>query len=233
MRRRHLLATPAVLWLAGCAAPPAAPADTRRDWFIFLETGRPTPKGTPEAQASVQAMQRGHIDNFKRLHGEKKLFAAGPLRDPSGFQRGMVVVKANTRDELLSYFQPDEYVRDGYMTVNAAPAIARRRLISEGIDPNGIEEVRIVKIARGSAAVDAATEAARRALLQQRVDEGRFGAWYTLQEGPVAEILFARSTDTAGLQAALAGYPGLGQAGVEAQVWSQWIGKRVVPGEFP
>jgi len=67
MRRRDLSAACAALLtlaaLAGCATPPlAAP----RDWFIFLETGRKT----PDDRAAVAAMQRGHIDNFKRLFGE-------------------------------------------------------------------------------------------------------------------------------------------------------------------
>jgi uncharacterized protein YciI len=247
MRRRqiHALAGGAALaLLGGCASAPTPPAatgaatgattgaanDGRRDWFIFLETGRATPKGTPEAAAAVAAMQRGHIDNFKRLHGEKKLFAAGPLRDPAGTQRGIVWVRAASRDELLGYFQPDEYVREGYMTVNATPAMVRRALVSEGIDPNGIEEVRIVKIARPAAAADAATAAALQAELKRLLDDGTIGAWFTLDSGPVAELLFARSTDSAALLEALAPYARLAGSGAAVQVWSQWLGKGVVPG---
>ena len=99
-------------------------ADKRPTWFIFLETG----KQTPDDKEAVQKMQAGHIQNFKRLFGEKKLFAAGPLRDYSRTKRGIVVVKAESKAELLTYFQPDEYVREGYMTVNAVRSVAHKPL---------------------------------------------------------------------------------------------------------
>ncbi|MBC7939339.1 MAG: hypothetical protein H7Z19_06165 [Chitinophagaceae bacterium] len=201
-----------------------AQADGSGDWFVFLETGRPT----PDDKAAVAAMQRGHLDNFKRLFADKKLLAAGPLRDPSRVKRGIVVVKAASREELLSYFQPDAYVRDGYMTANAVPARANQSLHSEGIDPEGIEEVRIVLIGRDSAPVDAATAAARQTLLQSLLAQGRVGAWYTLHMGPVAEVLFARTTDTPALQAALASYAGRADPGLPVEVWSQWLGKGVL-----
>ena len=69
------------------STPTQIPADGKTSWFIFLEKGKPT----PDNKAAVASMQRGHIDNFKRLHAEKKLLAAGPLRDPSGFKRGYVI----------------------------------------------------------------------------------------------------------------------------------------------
>lgn len=202
------------------AVPPA------RTWFIFLETGRPT----PEDRAAVAAMQRGHIDNFKRLFAAGQLFAAGPLRDPTGVKRGIVTVQARHRDELMSYFQPDAYVREGYMTVNAQPALPRRALHTEGIDASRVEEVRIIQIPRDAAPVDPALDAARTVWLQGQVNAGRVQAWYTLDAGPVAEVLFARSTDTAGLQAAFADYPAARGAGPApaVTVWGQWISPGVV-----
>jgi uncharacterized protein YciI len=207
--------------LAGCAAtaPPEPPQP--RDWFIFLERGRPT----PEDKAAVAAMQRGHIDNFKRLFAAGQLLAAGPMRDPAGHKRGIVVVRAASREELMGYFQPDEYVRDGYMSVNAVPTQPRRALNSSGIDPDGIEEVRIVLLSRSANAADAAGADAH---LQRLLDEGRIGAWYALQDGPLAAVLFARTKDSAALQAALAGYPGLAEQRVSAAVWPQWLGKGVL-----
>lgn len=204
--RRHLLCCAAAL--GGCAsAPPPV-----RDWFVFLETGRPT----PDDRDAVARMQRGHIENFKRLFGEGKLQAAGPLRDPARVKRGIVLVRAASIDELRGYFDPDDYVRLGHMTLNAVPATVRKPLHTEGIDPSGVEEVRIVQIARGHA-----TER-QRALLREQVEGGTFGAWYTLQQGPVAEVLFARTTDDAALAAVLAPW------GADAVVWSQWLGKGVL-----
>lgn len=227
MRRRQLAVTLGAPLLAGmlsalggCAAP--AP-DGPGLWFIFLETGRPT----PDDREAVMAMQRGHIDNFKRLFAEGKLLAAGPMADPARSKRGLVVVRASTHAELMGYFQPDAYVREGYMQVKAVPALARRAVYTEGIDATRVEEIRIVLIGRPTAAPDAATAQARRALLQGLVERGAVGAWYTLQAGPVAEVLLARSTDTAMLEAALVPYAAPAD-GIAVQVWRQWISPGVV-----
>ena len=103
MLRRHFAAAAAALAIPGLARA----ADDL--WFIFLEKGRPTP---PDKEA-VMAMQRGHIENFKRLSVLGKLFSAGPLADPTAIKRGIVTVRAASRDELMGYFQPDDYVREG------------------------------------------------------------------------------------------------------------------------
>lgn len=227
MRRRQLsialgvpLLAGALSALGGCAAPAT---DGPGLWFIFLETGRPT----PDDRDAVMMMQRGHIDNFKRLFAEGKLLAAGPMADPSRSKRGLVVVRAASHAELMGYFQPDAYVREGYLQVNAVPALARRPVYTEGIDASRVEEIRIVLIGRPAAAPDAATAMTRQALLQGLVVRGSVGAWYTLQTGPVAEVLLARSTDTAGLEAALAPYAKPG-SGIGVQVWRQWISPGVV-----
>ncbi len=238
MRRRQL---PGLLWAVGGGLPllpllplhsahaaPAAPAERvplmAPDWFVFLETGRPTP---PD-RAAVAAMQRGHIENFKRLFAEGQLFAAGPMRDPSGHKRGFVAVRAHTLQTLRGYFEPDDYVREGYMTLNAVPATAQRALNTEGIDASRIEELRILHLSRGDASEDVATTAARHAHLQGLLARGVLGAWYTLAHGPVAEVMFARGTDTAALQAAFQGCPGLGRGGVALSVWPQWLSPGVV-----
>jgi len=173
-------------------------------------------------------MQRGHIDNFKRLFGERKLFAAGPLRDPARIKRGIVVVRAASAAELLGYFQPDEYVRNGYMTVNAAPARVSKALNTEGIDESGIEEVRIIQVHRPGTKPEAEFVAKQRAFLQALLDNGTVGAWYTLESGPVAEVLFARTTDSVMLEEALSGYPGVDLKAENFSIWSQWMGKGVL-----
>jgi uncharacterized protein YciI len=218
MHRRPLLLAPLAL-LAACAAPLQAPPGDL--WFIFLEAGRPTP---PD-KAAVAAMQTGHIDNFKRLFGLGQLLAAGPLAAPGQAKRGIVVVRADSLATLNGYFEPDAYVRDGYMQVNARRAVAHAPLHTEGIDASRIEEVRIVLIGRPAGPDPAADR--RRALLRQLVDAGRLGAWYTLADGPVAEVLLARGTDTAALQSALAPYAAAGPA-VTVDVWRQWIAPGVV-----
>jgi uncharacterized protein YciI len=211
------------LLLAGCTTAPERAAPARDGlWFVFLETGKPTPAD----REHVLVMQRRHLENFKRLFGEKILFAAGPLRDPSTLKRGIVIVKAPTRAALASHFEPDEYVRNGYMTLNAVPCIANRALATEGIDPNAIEEVRIALVMR-AAGLSAAGAADQRARLRELVERGRFGAWYTLDSGPIAEILFSREKDEQALQAVLAELPAV-KGGLPVSVWPQFLGKGVL-----
>lgn len=216
------LAFALMLTAASCFA--GETADKRPTWFIFLETG----KKTPDDKEAVQKMQMGHIQNFKRLFGEKKLFAAGPLSDPSKKKRGIVVVKANTQKELLTYFQPDDYVREGYMTVDARRSVVHKPLNSEGIDPEGIEEVRIVQITRPPKKPTRKQKRENDAFLQTLVDKGTVGAWYTLESGNVAEVLFCHTTDTKALEATFAESPLVKVSQATALIWRQWIGKGVV-----
>ena len=225
MNARRLIISICVLVLAACAHAPESPA-VKSDgfWFIFLEAG----KKAPDDKALVGKMQLGHIENFKRLFGEQKLFAAGPMQDPSGLKRGIVVVKAPTKEVLVSYFQPDEYVREGYMTLNATPAAVHNALVTEGIDPKGIEEVRIIQILRTAAPAAGGDMKANRAFLQSLVDKGTVGAWYSLDSGPVAEILFSRTTDNKVLEDIFAEYPGTKSGAASVAVWRQWLGKGVL-----
>ncbi|WP_423597322.1 YciI family protein [Roseateles sp. MS654] len=196
----------------------ARPAD--QQWFIFLETGRPL----PEDKAAVAAMQRGHLDNFKKLFSEGKLFAAGPMRDPSRAKRGIVVVQAPSREALMAYFQPDEYIREGYMIVNAQPATVRQALNHTGIDPNGIEENRIVLFSRA----EAEDKDDVPVFLKRALDDGVISAWYSLEDGPIGEVVFMRGTDETALRKTMAEYPGLTDRRVTMKIWPQWLGKGVL-----
>lgn len=215
-----------IIALTLAAAPALAQElpDKRPTWFIFLETGKPTPND----KEAVSKMQAGHIQNFKRLFGEKKLFAAGPLSDPSRKKRGIVVVKAESKAELLTYFQPDDYVREGYMTANAVRSVVHKPLNTEGIDPNGIQEERIVQITRSAKKLTRKQQRANAAFLQTLADKGTVGAWYTLESGDVAEILFCRTTDTQALEAIFAESPAVKAAQARVLVWPQWLSKGVV-----
>jgi uncharacterized protein YciI len=227
MKRWELIVTSALLalLLGGCAQTQQPPTSVVSEgfWFIFLERGR----ATPNDKEAVAAMQRGHIANFERLFGEQKLFAAGPMRDPAGHKRGIVVVKAPSEEQLRSYFQPDEYVREGYMSVNAVPCIAHKPLNTVGIDAKTIEEVRIVQISRPT--VGGAAEVAQdRDFLRSLVAEGKVGAWYSLTTGPVADVLFVLTTDSKTLEDLFAAHPAVRQRGATVSIWGQWLSRGVV-----
>jgi uncharacterized protein YciI len=228
MTYRQLLAVLCAVLLSGCAQliqTKSVISNAHSDWFVFLESGKPTP---PDKDA-VAAMQKGHLANFGKLFGEKKLSAAGPLTDPSGLKRGIVVVNAPNMDALRGYFQADQYVSDGYMTLNARRAIAQKPLNTVGINPNEIEEVRIIQISRPALVLDAEADNNDKAFLQSLVDNQMVGAWYTLVDGPVAEILFARGRDTRRLQEMFARHPSASAMGAPVMVWPQWLSKGVVP----
>lgn len=240
MQRRSLIAVAASLTAlpalstlpvstarAQAGKPDATPAGARSvfaadtTFFIFLETGRPA----PEDKAAVDAMQRGHLDNFKRLFAEGKLLSAGPLRDPSRAKRGIVVVKAPSRQVMMNYFEPDAYVREGYMTVDAQPAVVHQGLNHTGIDPEaGIEEHRIVLLSRA----EEKDKADVPVFLQRALDQGVIGAWYSLEEGPIGEVLFSRGTDETALRKAMVEYPGLSDQRATMKIWGQWLGKGVL-----
>ena len=89
MRTVQLINSICLLALSACAhTPDSSPVKTEKFRFIFLEIG----KKTPDDKALVGQMQRGHIDNFKRLFAEQKLIVAGPPQDPSTLKRGIVIV---------------------------------------------------------------------------------------------------------------------------------------------
>jgi uncharacterized protein YciI len=201
-----------------------AATDSRSTWFIFLETGRPT----PDDKEAVQKMQAGHIQNFKRLFAEQTLLAAGPLSDPSRAKRGIVVVLAESKAALLAYFQPDDYMREGYLIANAERSVVHKPLNAEGPDPDGIEEGRIVQITRPAKRPTRKQQRANDAFLRALVDRGTVGAWYTLEGGNVAEVLFCRSTDTKALEAIFAQAPVVKASGASALIWPQWLSKGAV-----
>ena len=223
MRRIGLALSILALALSGTLTFGQAKTD-KHPWFIFLETGKPTPAD----REAVKKMQTGHIQNFKRLFGEKKLFAAGPLSDPSLRKRGIVVVKSGSKNEMLTYFQPDEYVRAGYLTVNAVRSVAHKPLNTEGIDTEGIEENRIVQITRPAQRATSKEKQANEAFIKDLVKKGIVGAWYTLEEGDVAEVLFSRTTDTKDLEIIFSQTPTVKAGKANALIWPQWLSTGVV-----
>ena len=231
MQRRAVLH--GISALAALTALPAARADDApapspvpvpgRDWFVFLERGVPTP---PDKER-VMAMQKGHIDNFGRLFAAGKLFAAGPMRDPTQLKRGIVVVRAPDLDTLRHYFDEDEYVALGHMTLNAQPCIVRKALNTTGLNLQKIVENRIVLLTR-TGSFDQAPARQLPDRLGVLVESGVFGAWYEMEAGPIHHILFRKGTDDAPLQEALGSLPGRTVGGLQADVWSQWFAEGVV-----
>lgn len=111
-------------------------------YFVFLVTGKNPPKATAE---EIQKYQAAHIDNFKRLFGEKKLITAGPCADPEKMKRGIVILTVRNEKEITECFSLDPYIEKGFMEVQAMKMkVEFGSINTTGIDPSGIEENRIV-----------------------------------------------------------------------------------------
>lgn len=218
------LFAPLVLLLSLFSAPRA---EERKLWWIFLETGKPTP---PDS-AAVTKMQMAHIANFKRLYGEGKLFTAGPVDDPSGQKRGIILVTAPSLDAIAGLFTLDPYVSNGHMKVNAAACEAILPIESQAVDPEKIEEVRIVLVHQTDAfralSSDLREKAAARfeSEVESFAQEASIGSWYRLESGDVWEVLHSRSLDSDSLAARFRSTDAGRDSLITVEVWPQWLAK--------
>ena len=106
--------------------------------------------------------------------------------------------------------------------------LVHKALSTEGVEPTGVEEVRIIQILRSSNTAAGVDQKTGHAFLKTLVSNGTVGAWYSLESGPVAELLFSKTTDTKMLQDAFAQHPAAKLAGTKVLVWGQWLSKGVL-----
>lgn len=138
----------------------APKAEMSPTFFIFLVSGKNPPKATQE---EIQNYQMAHIENFKKLFGEQKLMTAGPCADPDKTKRGIVILSVKQKSEIADLFKPDPYVSKGFLMVNAMKLTPEfGKINTSDIDPNGIEENRIVVFSAGAVNADSASARANR-----------------------------------------------------------------------
>jgi uncharacterized protein YciI len=186
------------------SAPPAADL-----YWIFLTTG----KGTQNVErAEVQRMQAAHLANFDRLHKDGKLFAAGPLADPEKKLRGIVVVTAPDIESLGELFEPDPYLKHGYLNVDA---IKMEKAVGEfqtDIDPKSLAEYRLVLLEKVTPDVDEAGAEQQKKNLEycQAIHASErlcFAAWFDENKDPRRGILIFRKLDEATLDGIVGDVP--------------------------
>ncbi|MBC8066122.1 MAG: hypothetical protein H7Y17_14920 [Chlorobia bacterium] len=135
------------------SAPQVQPS--KPTFFIFLVKGKNPPQATQE---EIGKYQMAHIENFKRLFNEGKLATAGPLADPTEYKRGIIILTVASKSDIPPLFEPDPYVAKGFMEIQALPlSIEFGKINTEAIDPNGIEENRIVVFTAGAVNSDSAS----------------------------------------------------------------------------
>lgn len=124
----------------------AQDAPPMKVYWVFLVRGANRSKDAAEGQK----FQNEHIGNFKRLFGEQKLIAAGPLGDPTQYKRGIVILTVKKESEVKECFKPDPYVQNGIMNLHVYPmTVEFGRIETVKIDPEGIEENRLVLFSLG------------------------------------------------------------------------------------
>lgn len=89
------------------AHAPAAPL-----WMVFLMTGP-----VPAPQAEVAKRQAAHIENFRRLDRDKKVYLVGPTMSPNSDLRGILLLSATDKAQVEKEFLVDPYITEKNMVI--------------------------------------------------------------------------------------------------------------------
>lgn len=90
----------------------AAQVQTPALWMVFLMTG---PVAAP--QGEVAKRQAAHIENFRRLDREKRVFLVGPTMQPNSDLRGILLLSANDKAQVEKEFLADPYITEKNMVI--------------------------------------------------------------------------------------------------------------------
>src|SRR5262245_47992568 len=177
------------------------PAADATMYWIFLTTGKTT-QGTERSE--IEKMQAAHLANFGRLHKEGKLFTAGPMADPQKKMRGIVVVTAPDLKSLTELFEPDPYVKQGFMTIDAIKMQIAVGAFHGNIDPNTLAEYRLVLLEKSTAdgkEIDAEAQSKNLGYCNSIHDAERmcFAAWLSEDKLSRRGILIFRKLEDAAL----------------------------------
>ena len=168
--------------VAGQTADDTKPAADQPKTWIFLTKGRAT---DGIERSAIEKMQAAHIANFVRLAGIGKLLTAGPMADPQKILRGIVVVTVTGQTELAEIFEPDPYVKQGFMSVEASPMKIQLGSINTKLDSESLEEFRIAvfnKTNSATAEPDSETAVANNAYCKSIYDDERLRFFATLDD---------------------------------------------------
>lgn len=113
-------------------------------WWVFLNKG----PNRDQPEAELQKMQEEHLANLGRLWKEGKAPLAGPLGD-DGFTRGIVVVKAASREAVAEHFAPDPFVRVGRLAVEAYPWSGRAESFGAPKEPVKLVQATLAIVRKG------------------------------------------------------------------------------------
>lgn len=90
----------------------------------FLRKG---PAWTPAETEEVKAIQKGHMENIRRMGATGKLLIAGPFVD-DGDLRGMFIFRVDTLEEAKALADQDPAVKAGRLVLEWHPWFAAKNV---------------------------------------------------------------------------------------------------------
>lgn len=207
------------------AAGPAAAGDL---WWVFFTKG----PNRPEVDAAVlQEQQKAHLGNLERMWNEGVAHLAGPLGD-DGFLRGIVVMTAPSREELIRQFAGDPFVGNGRLAVEAMRWDGSVARLGKPREPMALEQATLVIVRRGPAFADGARLSAD---LVRRLEEegGLVLAGAVHEAGDKEAILLFRGTDSAAIEASLAADPAVAGGQLALESHPQYLGAGMLDAPAP
>jgi uncharacterized protein YciI len=204
----------------------AADSPTESLWWVFLNRG----PNRNQAEAELTRMQQEHLANLERLWKEGKSPLAGPLGD-DGVTRGIVVVRAPSREAVTAYFAPDPFVRVGRLTVEAYPWSGRAESFGAAKEPVKLVQATLVVVKKGprwtaEAPVLAAAHAAH---LLQLEFEGTVALSGALTDGgDKLEVLMLRTADANEAESSLAADPAVRAQHLALELHPQYLAEGIL-----
>jgi uncharacterized protein len=123
--KRSLVSVLAVLAVAAIL-PAAGPEDYEMTTYqvAFLRKG---PAWTPGDTPELQALQKAHLANIRKMAETGKLLIAGPFSD-GGDLRGMFVFRVETLEEARALAEQDPAVKAGRLVLEWHPWFAAKNI---------------------------------------------------------------------------------------------------------
>jgi len=204
----------------------------RQSYLMFFVKG----EGSRPAGKELESASQSHFANMGAQAKAGRLFAAGPLQDPTEVRRGITVVTAEDRGEVPTLFRDDQFVRQGVMKVEAAPWDADLARFNPNVNPDDIIEHRLVLWRRGMGMSPETPEmrSAHERLVRSVGKSHGPAVWGLIgaSEDPsfakVSEAAIFVSTDGDGIAKALSADPLVERRLLEVEVIRLWMSAGVV-----
>jgi uncharacterized protein YciI len=208
--------------------------DSRSCYWVFLNKGAGRSKVSTMPKDEVAKMQQEHVDNLGVLWRQGRGLAAGPLGD-DGFIRGIVVLSVTNASEIKDCFQPDPFVQNEILAVEAYRWATDPTRFQKPIEPFKLAKHTLVVVKKGAgyeARVDPLTSATMLSLmpsLRSWADSGDLAVSGPLVDaGDLVGILLFIPENGETIRAALDADPAVKAGRLKVEVHPQFMGAGVL-----